>query len=172
MIDPEWLMWDSETAAARPDVVEAVADFVGLDVPLGADAAKWLRDQALANDGSTRTRLLVSAARVEGYIALCAGTVQVDASAVQALGLPAGRHLLPAVVLAWIARHRDTEVSGQELMDIAFAIARRTRREIGAVAFALDPGDEAVARIWRGRSYGFRPSTRGRRLWVPLSAED
>ena len=165
----EWIIWDDVTAQTRPDVAEAVAGFVSVETPLGERAGRWLREQALANDGSTRTRLLVSPGRIEGYIALCAGQVLLDATDVEALGLPAGRHPLPAIVLAWIARHRDGEVPGRELMDIAYAIARRVRGEVGAVALALDPGDDTIIELWRGPPYGFRPSARGDRLWVPLS---
>lgn len=165
----EWMVWDPATAAARPDVAAAVAAFVSLDTPLGTKAAAWLREDALANDGSTRTRLLVSRDRVEGYFALAAGQVDVDATAVQTMRLPAGRQRLPAIVLAWIARHRDSDITGMELIDVAYGIARRVRRDIGAVAMTLDPGDDAVARVWRGDPYGFRPARKGRRLWVPLS---
>ncbi|HEV2813743.1 MAG TPA: hypothetical protein VGW10_10875 [Solirubrobacteraceae bacterium] len=167
----EWLVWGAETAAARPDLAKAVAEFVSLDVPLGVEAARWLREEALVNDGSTRTWLLVGEERIEGYFALCAGQVDLTATDVATLGLPSGRHRLPAIVLAWIARHRDTAVSGGALIEIAYGIAQRVSQQIGAVAFALDPGDDAVARVWRGEPYGFRPAGSGNRLWIPLSLE-
>lgn len=169
MAGREWLAWDETTAHQRPDVVEAVERFASLDVPLGDEAARWLREDALANDGSTRTRLLVAPQRVEGYVALCAGQVMLEARDVASLELPAGRSTQPAILLAWIARHRDSNVSGTDLMDVAFAIARRVSRDVGAVAFCVDPGDEAVARVWRAAPYGFRPAKKGSRLWVPLN---
>jgi hypothetical protein len=172
MAGREWLIWDAATAAARSDVEEAVAAFASIDTPAGEDAARWLRDDALHNDGSTRTRLLMNEGRVAGFFALCAAEVRLRADEVEVLGLPPGRHPLPAILLAWIARHRDGGVTGYELMRMAFGIARRVRTEIGAVAFVLDPRDVAVAGLWRAPPYGFRPSSGGsRRLWLPLSPE-
>ncbi len=171
MTTREWIIWDASTAAARTDIVAAVEAFESIGTPAGNDAARWLRVDALANDGSTRTWLLLAEGRVEGYVALCAGQVDLAATDVAALGLPPGRPRLPAILLAWIARHRQSSVSGKELIDIAYGIAQRVSRQIGAVAFALDPGDDAVAEIWRAEPYGFRTASRGKRLWLPISPE-
>jgi hypothetical protein len=166
-------MWNLATATTRPDVVDRVGRFVSLDTEAGAEAGRWLRESALANDGSTRTRLLLSETRIEGYFALCAGQTRLEAADVTALGLPPGRHQIPAVVLAWIARHRDGEVGGRELLTVAFGIARRVSREVGAAVFALDARDEAIGEVWQAPPYGFRRSTRERnRLWVPLTPEE
>lgn len=168
----EWVIWDARAAAERPELVAAVAEFASLDTAAGAAASAWLREEALRNDGSTRTRLLLDGQRVEAYFALCAGQVRLARAEVESLDLPPHRLLLPAIVLAWIARHEHSSVRGLEVMQIAFAIAQRVSREIGAVAFVLDPRDDAVGRLWREPPYAFRPSSGGSdRLWIPLSGE-
>jgi hypothetical protein len=77
---------------------------------------------------------------------------------------------MPAIVLAWIARHRDRSAAGRELMGFALGRARIVARAVGAVALVLDPKDEEVGRLWRAPPYNFRSSSQERRrLWMPLS---
>lgn len=81
---------------------------------------------------------------------------------------------MPAIVLTWVARHRESSATGLELVETAFALARESAENIGVAAFVLDPWDEKVADIWRSDPYPFRDSEqklKGKppRLWTPLN---
>jgi hypothetical protein len=165
----EWLLVDEDLwrDAGRQAAITA---FRSIDTPMGEEAARWLREDAVANDGSTRTYALFGEQGVEGFFALAATEVLLGRGEVDALGYPA-RVRQPAVLLAWIARAADSSVSGDELLETAFGIARRAARDIGAIAFVLDPGDEHVAELWRRRGFrDSRPRWEGARtrLWAPL----
>lgn len=165
----EWLLVDA-AIWADPGRRSAIEAFRSLPTPMGEEAARWLREEAVANDGSTRTYALFGESGVEGFVALCASEVLLQRREVRELGLPE-RSRQPAILLAWIARAEDSTVTGGELLETAFGIARRAAREVGAAAFVLDPGDEHVAHLWRER--GFRESRprwadAPRRLWAPL----
>ncbi len=70
---------------------------------------------------------------------------------------------------ASIAKHRDSDVAGRELLATAFGVARRASTIVGAAARALDAGDEAVARVWTSAPYNFRRSKDRRRLSLPMT---
>jgi hypothetical protein len=168
----EWEIWTPDRAARRPDLAEAVERFEPLNHPAGEAAARWLREDSLTNDPSTKTYLSVVDAEVHGFFACCAGTValsQVDASD---LAVPHRQHL-PAFVLAWVARRRGGVVPGLQLVATAYGLARDLASSLGMVAFVLDPMDDQVARIWQDEPYAFREAKTGKgdrpaRLWLPL----
>ena len=77
--------------------------------------------------------------------------------------------------MAWIARHRDDPGIGDTLLETAFGFARHSARTLGAAAFAVDPGDDAVAEYWRRLGFrDSRPRWEGAptRLWLPLHSRD
>jgi hypothetical protein len=170
-----WAPWTPEVANQRPDLVEAVQGFQPLDHPAGQDAARWLRERALANDGSTKTYLLEHEGCVQGYFACCAGTVTLTRKDSRGLDVPYRRQL-PAFILAWVARHAEGSVPGIHLVVTAYGLARDLAQSLGRVAFALDPRDKRVARLWQDEPYGFQQcvtdpddrTDRPPRLWLPL----
>lgn len=169
----EWISYSPETADRVSDLV---ADFEPLDVPAGHKAAKFLKGDALVNAGMTRTHLCVSDQRLEGFFSCCSGSVTLSRRSVTSLGLRTEITAMPAVLVTWIARHRQATVSGFELLSTAYAIARAATTTIAAVALVVDPADEQVADLWRGEPYNFRESEqkrRGatRRLWTPLDPD-
>jgi hypothetical protein len=166
-----WVTLSPRTAT--PAVLEAMAAFQPLDHPAGAAAARFLNEEAVVNHTMTRTHLLIDRDRVEGFVSLCSGSVRLSRRSIRSLGLRTTIRTMPAVVLTWVARDRDSSVSGQELVETAFGLARESAENIGVAAFVLDPWDERVAEMWRSEPYPFRDSEqrrRGRppRLWAPL----
>ena len=149
--------------------------FKSLDCPAGKAAAKFLRDEAVVNSVMTRTHLLVADDRVEGFISLCSGSVKLSERSIRSLGIRTTRKTMPAVLLTWVARQRESSTTGLELVETAFALARESAKNIGVAAFVLDPWDEKVADIWRSAPYPFRNSEQKRkgkppRLWAPLDS--
>lgn len=169
-----WVNWD-RNADDDVELATKVSSFKGLDHPAGIAAARWLREDAYANDGLTKTRMLVSPARVEGFIATCFGTVELTEGGMKQLPVPGKlrRRQAPALLLCWIARHRDSEIRGTQLMLTAVALAREAKRNSGLIALALDPHDEEVARMWQAAPWHFQRCRRRRedrptRLYVPI----
>jgi hypothetical protein len=166
-----WRLLTPDALAADTQFAEQVKEFRSVDRPLGRAATRWLSEEAADNDGSTKTYCLLGSDRLEGFFALCAGEVRLNREDVSTLSVPI-RVRQPAIVLAWIARHRETPGAGAVLLETAFGLARDVARDIGAVAFVLDPGDDDIAAKWVAR--GFReslPRWEGaqRRLWLPLN---
>lgn len=151
----EWVKWTPEEAERSPDLCAAVSRFDAVDTAMGEDAAAFLRDRALDNDGSTKTYLLVVEGEVEGFFSCCNGSVHLSQRQSRKLRVP-HRKTLPAFVVAWIARRRGGSLGGAHLVLKAISVARQQRAHVGCVVLALDPGDPAVARLWRER-YEFEP---------------
>jgi hypothetical protein len=147
--------------------------FQSLDCPAGTAAAAFLKHDALVNSAMTRTHLYVSDNRVEGFISLCSGSVRLSERSIRSLGLRTTIKTMPATLMTWVARHRESLITGLELVETAFALARESAENIGVAAFVLDPWDEKVADIWRSDPYPFRdseqkPKGKPPRLWTPL----
>lgn len=170
-----WTLWTPENAERRPDLYDAVRQFEPVDHPAGHEAAEWLQEQALRNDGSTKTYVLEHQDRLQGYFSCCAGTVNLTRQDSKGLHI-IHRRELPAFILAWVARHAESTVPGIHLMLTAYGLARDLAQSMGMVAFALDPRDHAVAKLWEGDPYGFQQCVTHRdetprrppRLWLPL----
>jgi hypothetical protein len=167
----ELVTWTPAVARSNPSLVEAVERFEGLDHQAGVDAATFLKKDALRNDPSTRTHLLVHDGRVEGFFALCNAIVRLSSTDAATLEVIERREL-PATLLAWVAKRRDTETPGALLVAAAYGVAREAARSIGSVAFVLDSADEKVEHMWLAPPYGFRRSRRHGRLWLPLDVTD
>jgi hypothetical protein len=81
-----------------------------------------------------------------------------------------------ATLLTQIARDvRAPDGTGAQLLQHAWALARRSAGEIAATVLALDPYDSQTAQMWINR-WGFRdsagpgPGGHERRLWIPLAS--
>jgi hypothetical protein len=169
----EWVIWDPAEAERSPELVDAVARFQSMDCETGRKATRFLREDAVTNDGSTKTYLLIVDGEIEGFFACCNGSVRLHKEQSRALLVP-HRETLPAFIVAWIARRRGGSVGGEHLMLKAIAVARQQRGHVGCVVLALDPGDANVARLWREK-YGFEPCEREaageeglERLWLRI----
>lgn len=173
-VDPvgSWMKWTPERAAKRTDLVEAVERFEPVDHPAGHEAAKWLREEALDNDPSTKTYLLFEGRDIQGFFACC--SCEVRLSEQDAVGLRVPHYSrLPAFLVAWVARSCHSEAPGLHLMLTAYGLARSLAEDMGMVALALDPMDEAVAKVWEAEPYSFQRciETGGKRpprLWLPI----
>lgn len=174
MDDSTWHRLTPRFARERPDVIALMDDFEPLDHPAGREAAEFLRHTALRNHGSSVTHLLVGPERIEGFVATTFTDIKLHEQQSTALGVP-HRRQLPALKLAWVAKHRDTDVSGELLVFAAYAMARRALDLGGVVAFSLDPFDATIAERWANDPYFFRESREKRRgdgvprgLWLPV----
>jgi hypothetical protein len=169
-----WRNWDHE-ADDDHELASQVASFESLDNPAGIAASRWLREDAYENDGMSRTRLLVTDERVEGFIATSFGTVELTEGGMKQLPVPRKlrRRQAPALLLCWIARHRDSQISGEQLMLTAVGLARQARRNSGLVALTLDPYDDEVSKMWQAAPWHFqkcrrRDNDRPTRLYLPI----
>jgi hypothetical protein len=169
-----WARWDRDNRGDE-DLVGKIAAFESLENDAGAEAARWLREDAYDNDGLTKTRVLVSGERVEGFIATCFGSVELTNGGIRRLTVPPHlrRRQVPAFLVCWVARHRESEIPGAQLMLTAVALARDAKRNSGLAALAVDPHDEAVSAIWRSAPWHFqkcraREDGRPSRLYLPI----
>ncbi len=169
-----WVLLDRE-AEADADLLAKVQAFESLSHSAGIEAARWLREDAIDNDPLTRTRVLVGEDRVEGFIATCFGSVDLTGGGRKRLSVPRRlqRQQVPAFLVSWVARHRESEIPGSQLMLTALGLAREAKRNSGLVAFAVDPYDERVSTMWRGAPWHFRKSKersdgRPARLYLPI----
>lgn len=170
-----WRNWDRD-ADEDDELAKMVENFEPLNYPAGQAAAHWLHEDALDNDGQSLTRLLVSDDRIEGFIATAFGTVELTGGGRKRLPIrrrDLQRQEVGALLVCWVARHKDSEISGTQLMLTAVALARRAKRIAGLMALAVDPHDDEVAAMWRAKPWNFqqcRKPEEGRqtRLYIPI----
>jgi hypothetical protein len=169
-----WVRWD-HTTKEDSELAQKVEEFEPVEHPAGIEAARWLKDDALDNDGMSKTRLLVTDERVEGFISTCFGTVELTGGGKKRLPVPGRlqRTQAPAFIVCWVARHRDSLISGKQLMLTAVGLAREAKHLGGLVALALDPHDEEVAMVWQRQPWYFRRCKEGKggrstRLYIPI----
>ncbi len=167
-----WKTWDDE---ADHEVVELVETFDPTGHAAGRAASEWLKNEA-QGDIFTVTHVLVSEVRVEGFITCRVSEATLTWGGLRSLGgrQQAKRKQVPAYLLCWCAKHRNAQISGEELVLNAIRLGREVSA-YGCVVLALDPHDDVCAgKVWREK-YGFRQgSVPGKpetaRLWTPLSA--
>ena len=176
-----WVEWNLDTTQ---DIADLVEDFQPLDKPAGHAAVEWLKERARL-DLFTVTHLLISDERVEGCIPCRVSEATLTWSGVESLlgvSQEEGRKRVPAYLLCWCAKHRGSQIDGEELVLNAIRLGREVQR-YGCVVLALDPhDDECAEKVWREK-HGVRegalpegnmtagPEPAGRRrLWTPLSA--
>ncbi len=114
-----------------------------------AELDDWLGSFALqaTRAGSARTYLAFDDAEaLVGYLALCAGEVQL-AQADERIRRGMPRHPIPAVLLARlaVARDRQGQGAGRELVWHAAALTLRVSRLIAVRALVVDALDEPTA---------------------------
>lgn len=177
--DIEWVRYTRRNAAMY---AEKVAAFKPLDVAAGHAATEWLREKALDLHEAemTATRLAVSESRLEGFIATSYGVVELTHSGFKELGIPhpLRRDLTPAFILAWVARHEDSDLRGIDLVATAYGLGREAATRGGLPCFALDPHDDETAERWQAKPYYFRKAKQPEdpkkrpRLWTPMGARE
>jgi hypothetical protein len=117
--------------------------------------------------------LLLDNGRLLGFYALASGSAELTVSQRRELG-GSDRRTQPATLLSQIARDiRAPAGTGGQLLQHAWAVARRGAGEIAATMLALDPYDSDTAEMWKnrygyGESAGPGPGADERRLWIPL----
>lgn len=175
----EWVCLTDARVSEEPELLEMIDSFTPVDKPAGGEAARWLRDDALASGsaGSTRTWMCLDEGKIQGFAALCATSVEFAKPALLGMGLSANRHVQGSMLVAQAARHRESGIDGRHLIAFSFAIAREISETIGCVALVLDPADPAVEKVWKADPYYFHESeTTNRnglkRLYLPLEFED
>lgn len=170
--EERWRIW-CPAEAGNADVAQAVEKFEPLRHPAARAATAWLKEEALATHPFTLTYLYMLDRRVEGFFAICSASVELRQSHRKQL---APEVSLPptqgASLIAWLAKHRDTAMPGEKIVDFAFSIAAKVAEQQGTTALVLDPFDDATASMWLAR-YEFRESATKiredqRRLWMPL----
>jgi hypothetical protein len=170
-----WVLLDGDRRG-DDKLVDKIEIFRSLPNPAGTEAARWLREDAFDNDGLTKTRVLVTDERVEGYIAACYGSVDLTGGGRRGLSVPRRlqRQQVPAFLLCWIARNVESDIPGIQLMLTALGLAREAKRQAGLVAFALDPHDDQVSDMWQSEPWYFRTckkpkeGNRPARLYLPI----
>lgn len=168
--------WTPWSPSSSEEVAQLVAEFEPLDAPAGHNATAWLKGNA-RTDIFTVTHLLLSEARLEGFITCRVSEATLTWSGVESLGVSReeARKQVPAYLLCWCAKHRDTEIDGDELVFNAIRLGREVS-QYGCVVLALDPHDDECAdKVWL-KKHAFRkgavPEQPGKsRLWTPLSAD-
>jgi hypothetical protein len=167
-----WIKWDP---ASSDEIAKQVLAFEPVDKDAGHAATRWLHDEA-RDDVFTVTYLLLSAERVEGFITCRVSEATLTWSGIERLGgSTTARKTVPAYLLCWCAKHRESLIDGEELLLNAVRLGRELRK-YGCVVLALDPHDhESSEKVWQ-RKHGFRlgdnPAGHGKpaRLWLPLEA--
>jgi hypothetical protein len=170
-----WVRLDHSTDGDE-DLAEKVQAFQSLPNLAGMEAARWLRENARDNDGMSKTRVLVTEDRVEGFISTAFDTVELTNGAMRRLTVPKRLHRrrVPGFVVCWVARHADSDIPGVQLMLTAVGLARMAKQNSGLVAFAVDPHDEETSKMWRSDPYNFQlcreqpDSDRPTRLFIPI----
>lgn len=157
-----WIRWTPEEANRSPWLLDAVQEFEPVDVPAGWRAARWLGEKALLNHPSTVTHLAVIDEHLEAFFALCSGHAKLSQRQRRSIGPDERAHELlpiqPIARIAWLAKHRDSSLSGREILAQAAAVAVEVIEfGQGQIAVALDPVDDETERFWRER-YEFKPS--------------
>lgn len=167
----KWIILNDGTAT--PNVRNAINEFNVLENPGGREASRFLQNEALGQDGLTRTHLLMdeNEENLLGFFSCCYDRVRLKKTSILSLGLRTTRTTMPAFLLCWIARSRHHDV-GLDLMANAYGLAQESAENVGLVAFTLDPMDDAVAAIWKSEPYFFQESETvsgdSRRLWLPV----
>jgi hypothetical protein len=170
---PVFLRWNSESAAVYPELVDEVAQFDAGQRDAAQQAVSWLRERSLLVPAESVARLLLDNGKLLGFYALASASTELTRSQRRSLGA-SERRTQPATLLSQIARDiRAPAGTGGQLLQHAWAVARRGAGEIAATMLALDPYDSDTAEMWKKR-YGFResaapgPGADELRLWIPL----
>lgn len=166
----DWVLWTPELASSEPEIFQAIDQFESRDCDAGKAATSWLKESALDNHPSTVTQLLVLDGRIEAFFALCSGQVRLSQRQRKRLlrrgtGLYPGKRLhellptQPVALIAWLAKHKESDIPGEEILLQASAAALEVIEVIGQgqIAIALDPFDRETSDFWK-REFDFKSS--------------
>lgn len=166
-----YVRWTPELAAVDGELRSEVESFEPLDFPAAHEASEWLKERSLTQFPGVTTWLLMSE-RLEGFVSLRMSEVELHREQREKLGKDHASQ--GAILIVWIARHRESEIELDGLLVPVMLLAQRTRRDVGAVAIAADPYDKSSKKLWRAADFsstrtrvgsGSEPKTR---LWLPL----
>lgn len=166
---PCWLTLPSSGSEIHEHLRQLLGAFDAGNRPAGAAATRWLRDRALIEHQTSRTRVLIAEQRVAGYYSLASAHVRLTQRHRRRLILHTPGADVPAALVTWIAKDHRTGVDGRLLLMHATATARQVSTMQAAAVLVLDPFDEPTGEMWEQR-YGFRRADeRSGRLWLPLN---
>lgn len=147
----------------------ALENFRTHDMPAGQAATEWLRSHAFGEYMTSRTTLLLGRGEILGFYALSSASVEMDRDARSSAGVSVDRKLVPATLLAWIARNPNAQTTGREMCLHAIETCRRVNQLQATTVLILDAWDSETAEMWLGRKLGLRRLREGKnRLWLPL----
>jgi hypothetical protein len=176
----EWFLWSPETAAERPELREAVADFQAdgsANQTAAEDVSRWFRREAI-HQGACVTRILVVDDHVAAFYALSSGEMM--------LGSPdnlrqMGVHIALGAGSDWTVGASHIEVIGRDrrapsgagmvAIKHAITVAKLAATLQGTLALTLDPADRNTQEMWLRRGFVRTMRAAGpglRRLFVPL----
>jgi hypothetical protein len=142
-----WARWNAATAERYPRLTELIAAFDPGPLAASQAAAQWLREEGLA--GESIAYLLIEDDQLLGFYALTAGQVELSSTHSKKLGV--GRPTQGAILVTQLAKSAHHEVDGARLVEDAIGVAAEQAKHVAATVLAVDPFDEATAKMWRDR---------------------
>ena|ERR1035438_10300636 len=167
-------------------LLDAVAEFEPLPRDAGREAARWLRERALDEYGSSVTYLMLLDRQIEAFYALTSAEVLLSGRDRKRIFKDVRENTYevsprqPASLIAWAAKRAGAgEQCGELILRHAFTSALEVAQNQGNIALVLDPFDEETAGMWmKMEAVKFRRSAEPRtgpdgseripRLWTPL----
>jgi len=168
LADPQKTWITLPPAAAVPPALRAALDaFDAGERPAAQAATHWLETEAVNAYGTSRTRLLIAEHRIAGFYSLASAQVELRQAHRRSLGITQNISSVPAALVTWIAKDRQSGIDGDELLLHAAGTARRAAALQAATVLVVDAFDDATAAMWRSQ-FGYKSSRDKRRLWLPL----
>jgi hypothetical protein len=168
-----WHRWTPELAEnpAFADVAQAVENFQPEDTAAGNAAAAWLKAHALHDHDSVATHLLVRSGRLEGFVAVAAGSIALHSrKRIRDMGREPVPTVHPATLVRWMEKHREANPAvSEELLLYTMGLALDVSGRLGSIALVLQPYDDVQAKRWSEDHPLLRLDDSGRVLWFPLS---
>lgn len=169
-IDTGWFHWTPANAEnpVYADIAAAVRTFEPVPVEAGAAAANWLKQEALEQYPETSTYLLLGDGRVEGFVGVRSSSLSVEFEhgERESVGVEPS---IPALIVSWMAIHRDSAGKGEELLLFATSLVYTAGEEAGAAALMLEIYDEGTASVLEGRFPFLRRAPNSNYLWLPIT---
>ncbi len=179
-IDDGWFRWTPQNAreSVFGDLRPLIDEFESVPTDSGKKSAEWLRKSALSDYPSTVTWVLKSESgrQIDGFFALASDSIKLNKEHRKELpheqpsSIP--EPVQGASLIAWIARHRNSETPGRLIMHYAIYIALKVAHLQGTPVAVLDPLNNIPTAEHMEKHYGFRRSFTADhsqiRLWVPL----
>lgn len=169
-----WYRWTPAHAESPvyADIADAVSAFKPIPTPGGRAAATWLKTKALEAYPAISTYLLMGEGRLDGFVALQAGSVEMskDEKII---------HLSPqeenpsrgAIFIRWIGRHQDAPGTGEDLLVFAGGLAAEVGEKVGSAVMVLEAQDPAEAGYWSSTFPFLRRLPGSPSLWMPAQPQ-